>query len=146
MNVKRIAAGTIAGVMLASTLCGCSEASRVRRNLNQEADNFNIQRRITVLNARTDKVLLEMEGTFSLSNNSDNELVVTCEVGEGKYQKHYIYLNSYTLYVVEDISGADVDPYHNELNIITEMVGGVKVTTKKSGREHHGNPEDDDRD
>lgn len=45
MNVKRIAAGTIAGVMLASTLCGCSEASRVRRNLNQEADNFNIQRR-----------------------------------------------------------------------------------------------------
>ena len=131
MNVKRIAAGAIAGVMLTSTLCGCSEASRVRRNLNQEADNFNIQRRITVLNARTDKVLLEMEGTFSLSNNSDNELVVTCEVGEGKYQKHYIYLNSYTLYVVEDISGADVDPYHYELNIIPEMVGGVKVTSKK---------------
>ncbi len=131
MEVKRIAAGTIAGVMLAGTLCGCSEASRVRRNLNQEADNFNIQRRITVLNARTDKVLLEMEGTFSLSNNSDNELVVTCEVGEGKYQKHYIYLNSYTLYVVEDISGADVDPYHYELNIIPEMVGGVKVTSKK---------------
>ena len=131
MNVKRIAAGTIAGVMLAGTLCGCSEASRVRRNLNQEADNFNIQRRITVLNARTDKVLLEMEGTFSLSNNSDNELVVTCEVGEGKYQKHYIYLNDYTLYVVEDISGANVDPYHYELNIIPEMVGGVKVTSKK---------------
>ena len=131
MEVKRIAAGTIAGVMLAGTLCGCSEASRVRRNLNQEADNFNIQRRITVLNARTDKVLLEMEGTFSLSNNSDSELVVTCEVGEGKYQKHYIYLNSYTLYVVEDISGADVDPYHYELNIIPEMVGGVKVTSKK---------------
>ena len=65
------------------------------------------------------------------SNNSDNELVVTCEVGEGKYQKHYIYLNSYTLYVVEDISGADVDPYHYELNIIPEMVGGVKVTSKK---------------
>lgn len=103
----------------------------MRRNLNQEADNFNIQRRITVLNARTDKVLLEMEGTFSLSNNSDNELVVTCEVGEGKYQKHYIYLNDYTLYVVEDISGANVDPYHYELNIIPEMVGGVKVTSKK---------------
>mgnify|MGYP004503004469 FL=1 len=131
MEVKRITAGAIAGAMLAATLCGCSEAGRVRRNLNQEADNFNIQRRITVLNARTDKVLLEMEGTFSLSNNSDNELVVTCEVGEGKYRKHYIYLNSYTLYVVEDISGADVDPYHYELNIIPEMVGGVKVTSKK---------------
>lgn len=132
MEVKRIAAGVIAGVMLTSTLSGCgTEASRVRKNLSQEADNFNIQRRITVLNARTDKVLLEMEGTFSLSNNDANELVVTCEVGEGKYQKHYIYLNSYTLYVVEDISGADVDPYHYELNIIPEMVGGVKVTSKK---------------
>lgn len=64
MNVKRIAAGTIAGVMLASTLCGCSEAWKVRYNLNQEADNFNIQRRITVLNARSDKVLLEMEGSL----------------------------------------------------------------------------------
>lgn len=132
MNVKRIAAGTIAGVMLAATLSGCgTEASRVRENLSQEADNFNVQRRITVLNARTDKVLLEMEGTFSLSNNAANELEVTCEVGEGKYQKHFIYLNDYTLYVVEDISGADVDPYHYELNIIPEMVGGVKVTSKK---------------
>ena len=30
MNVKRIAAGTIAGVMLASTLCGCSEVRRMK--------------------------------------------------------------------------------------------------------------------
>lgn len=132
MKIKRIAAATLAGVMLAAPLSGCgTEADRVRSNLNQEADNFNIQRCITVLNARTDKVLLEMEGTFSLSNNSANELVVTCEVGEGKYQKHYIYLNDYTLYVVEDISGANVDPYHYELNIIPEMIGGVKVTSKK---------------
>lgn len=132
MEVKRITAGAIAGAMPAATLSGCgTEASRVRENLSQEADNFNVQRRITVLNARTDKVLLEMEGTFSLSNNAANELEVTCEVGEGKYQKHFIYLNDYTLYVVEDISGADVDPYHYELNIIPEMVGGVKVTSKK---------------
>ena len=107
------------------------KTNRSRHHRGCHACKHPIQRRITVLNARTDKVLLEMEGTFSLSNNSDNELVVTCEVGEGKYQKHYIYLNSYTLYVVEDISGADVDPYHYELNIIPEMVGGVKVTSKK---------------
>lgn len=28
MNAKRIAAGTIAGVMLASTLCGCTFVTR----------------------------------------------------------------------------------------------------------------------
>lgn len=67
-----------------------------------------------------------MEGTFSLSNNSDNELEVICEVADGKYQKHFVYLNDDTMYVVEDISGANVDKYHYEINFLPEY--GVKVT------------------
>lgn len=85
-------------------------------------------RKLTVINARTDTILLEMEGTFSLSNNSDNELEVICEVGDGKYQKHFVYLNDDTMYVVEDISGANVDKYHYEINFLPEY--GVKVTHK----------------
>lgn len=94
----------------------------------KEADNFNVTRKLTVINARTDTILLEMEGTFSLSNNSDNELEVICEVGDGKYQKHFVYLNDDTMYVVEDISGANVDKYHYEINFLPEY--GVKVTHK----------------
>lgn len=70
-------------------------------NISKEADNFNIIRKLTVINARTDTVLLEMIGTFSLSNNSTNELEIICEVDDGIYQKHFVYLNEYTLYVVE---------------------------------------------
>ena len=41
-----------------------------------------------------------------------------------KKEKHFIYLNEYTLYVVEDVSGA----YHYEVNFIPEMI--VPVTFK----------------
>lgn len=44
------------------------------------------------------------------------------------YQKHFVYLNDDTMYVVEDISGANVDKYHYEINFLPEY--GVKVTHK----------------
>ena len=99
--------------------CGCRQATVVSQNISKEADAFNVTRKITVINARTDTIMLELVGTFSLhTNNQNSELEVICEVGPNKYQKHFIYLNEYTLYVVQDISGSDVDKYHFELNIL----------------------------
>ena len=34
------------------------------------------------------------------------------------YRKDLVYLNDYTMYVVEDVSGADVDKYHYEINFL----------------------------
>ena len=119
------------GVLIVTmTLTGCTQSGRVSENISQEADNFNIVRRITVINARTDTVLLQLTGTFSLRNNSENELEVICELEDGKYQKHYVYLNEYTLYVVEDLSGSNVSKYSYELNFLPEMIPGVKITSK----------------
>lgn len=115
-------------VLLCAFLTGCTEVDKVSNNISQEADNFNVTRKLTVLNARTDTILLELTGTFSLQNNSENELEVIIETAEGKYQKDLVYLNDYTMYVVEDISGADVDKYHYEINFLPEW--GVKVTHK----------------
>lgn len=109
-------------------LSGCRESTRVSYNIGKEADNFNVYRRLTVINARTDTVLLTMEGTFALGNNSASELEVIVEVADGTYQKHFVYLNEYTLYVVEDISGAEVDKYHYEINFLPQMYGWVDVT------------------
>ena len=105
---------------------GCSEASLVSYNISKEANNFNVTRKLTVLNARTDTILLELTGTFALQNNSDNELEVIIETAENKYQKDYVYLNDYTMYVVEDVSGASVDKYHYEINFLPEF--GLKAT------------------
>ena len=60
-------------------LSGCREADMVRYNVSKEADNFNVTRRLTVINARTDTILLQLTGTFSLKNNSQaNELEIIC--------------------------------------------------------------------
>ena len=52
-------------VILSLTLVGCREAERVSHNVSQEADNFNVIRRLTVINARTDKPMFELIGAFS---------------------------------------------------------------------------------
>lgn len=79
--------------------------------------------------ARTDTVLLELTGTFALQNNDDNELEVIIETAKGKYRKDLVYLNDYTMYVVEDVSGADVDKYHYEINFLPKW--GAKITHKQ---------------
>lgn len=123
---KRIAL-LLAVVVLACTLTGCREAEKVNYNMSVAADNFSCERRITVYNARTDKIVLYAEGYMSISNNSTSELVVTCKVGANEYKKNYIYLNDYTLYVVEDITGTHADPYHYVIEFHTEVPIDIDV-------------------
>ena len=117
---RKIAALLVLTAVSCFAMTGCTEADQVSTNISKEADNFNVTRKLTVLNARTDTILLELTGTFALKNNSDNELEVIIETAEGKF------LNDYTMYVVEDISGAEVDKYHYEINFLPEF--GLKVT------------------
>lgn len=109
-------------------LIGCTQAERVSANLSKEADAFNVTRRLAVINARTDKPIFEMVGNFSIGNNANNELVVTVQTGPDTYKKHYVYLNEWTLYVVEDVSGANVDPFHYEVNFLPEMIVPITFT------------------
>lgn len=103
----------IVAIICLSTLTSCAtEADMVNANISKQADYFGSERRITVYNARTDTVIFEAEGYMSLSNNMSGELVATFKVGPDQYKKNYIYLNDYTLYVVEDITGTHTDPWH----------------------------------
>ena len=109
---------------------GCRESNRVSHNITKEADNFNVTRRLVVINARTDKPLFELVGNFALSNNDENELEVVCQTGKNEFKKHYIYLNEYTIYTVEDISGANVNKYKYEVNFLPETIQPITITTK----------------
>lgn len=129
----------ILAVMMAFALCGCDEASRVSYNVGKEADNFNVTRRITVFNIRTDTVLMQMTGKMSLQNNSNNELVVLVEVEKGTYQKHFIYLNEYTMYTVEDLNGTEVSPYSYELEFLPQTLQPVKITAHEVVEDITGN-------
>ena len=122
---KRFIAACLMALVL-MVMCGCTEADKVNANISKQADYFESERRITVYNARTDNIILEAEGYMSISNDSTNELVVTCKIGPNQYKKNYVYLNDYTIYVVEDITGTHTDPYHYKLYFHTEILPDVE--------------------
>lgn len=126
MKIKNfVLSAMLTGALFLTT--GCSEADKVNANISKQADYFESQRKITVYNARTDKIILECEGAMSISNNSTNELVVTIKTGPNSYKKNYIYLNTYTMYVVEDTTGMYTDPYHYKLYFHTDVLPTVEV-------------------
>lgn len=130
--MKKIRKVSMIALILVAVFClgACTQAERVTQNISQEADNFNVRRRITVFNVRTDKVLFQMTGYFSLNNNSSKELEVICEIDKGRYTKHFVRLNEWTTYIVEDLNGAEVSKYSYELNFQPEMIPGVKIVRK----------------
>lgn len=117
-------------IAMVLAIVGCREANRVSYNVSKEADSFNVTRRITVFNVRTDEVLWQMTGNFS-TQYSDGDLDVIVELPDGSYAKHYFDLNEWTVYVVEDLSGTDVTPYSYELNFLPEYLDGVVITNSK---------------
>lgn len=110
--MKRIIYVLLLVFLTIGVFTGRTAADNVNHNLSQAADNFEVVRKITVYNARTDLIVMEMEGYMSLSNNTTSELVVTCKTGANEYKKNYVYLNEYVIYVVEDITGTTTNPYH----------------------------------
>ena len=126
MKRRTVAILLIVCFIMAVMLCGCSEADKANANMSKQADYFECERKITVYNARTDKVILECEGYMSISNNASGELVVTVKTGANTYKKNYIYLNTYTLYTVEDITGTHTDPYHYKMIFHTEVLPDVE--------------------
>lgn len=104
------------------TTTGCTQADKVRYNITEDADSFNITRRITVFNTRTDKVLMQMTGVMSIKTDKDTkELNVLVKNGE-TYYKHIIYLNDDTTYVMEDVGGADVSRSAYEIHFLPEVL------------------------
>ncbi|EOD6233995.1 hypothetical protein ACJZQ5_002950, partial [Enterococcus hirae] len=90
------------------TLGACRESDKVSYNVSQEADNFNVIRRVAVINTRTDKVEFEAIGRISVDTEDKNKLVILVETGKNEYKKHLVNMTSWNMYVVEDLEGAKV--------------------------------------
>lgn len=110
-------------LLSAVMLTGCdTEANRVNENITQEAENFNVYRRVIVINCIKGDVLFTMEGLMNIkADTADNQLEIIVESAENKYQKHIIGLSDNVAYTVEDISGSQVDKYHYEINYNPKM-------------------------
>ena len=101
---------------------GCDEASRVSHNLSKEADNFNVVRKLTVINCIQGDVLFQMTGKMSIEADTvDNQLEIIVENGDGNYEKHFVGLSDNVTYVLEDLGSHDVDKYKYTLNFNPKM-------------------------
>ena len=75
-------------IIMMFSFVGCTQADRVSTNLSEEADRFNVTRRLAVINCRSDKPVFELIGNFSISTDSyDNQLEVVVEYEKGLYKK-----------------------------------------------------------
>lgn len=121
-----------AAIITTLLLSGCDEADRVSHNVSKEADNFNVVRRLTVINTRSDKCLLQMTGRMSIEEVSGG-VAVLVELDRDKsiYQKHYIWMNEWTMYTLEDLNGVGVDKYAYELEFMPKMLMPVKITANE---------------
>ena len=109
--------------VLTIALAGYTEAERVRENLSQEADNFNIVRQVTVIDCITGDTLFQMSGKMSITAADDNQLEVIVELEDGSYCKHIIGLSDNVTYVVEDLNLGknEVNKYKYTINFNPKM-------------------------
>ena len=136
ISIVCIMAAVIITVLMALTGCSVSEAERVSYNVSKQADNFNITRRLTVINTRTDKCILQMTGKISIQDVTDGiAVLVEVDRKRGIYQKHYVYLNENTMYTVEDVTGVSVSRYAYEMEFMPQALIPVKITADELGQD-----------
>lgn len=131
MKNKLLALVSLILAIIALAACG-REASKVSENISKEADNFNVRRRVTVINTRTDKVEFTVTGLISVDTEDEQKLVVIAEVAKGKYKKHLINMTEWNMYVVEDVTeGTKVNKYRYEVEYMPESIIPVTITNKE---------------
>jgi len=117
---------------LAWILSACTQAENVRHNLRREADDFNIRRRITVLNTRTDTPMMQITGLLAIDTDSDGDLNITIEKAPGEYVLNYAHLSQDTTYIVEQIETKEVSKYQYEIKFYpSNLISGwydIKLT------------------
>ncbi|WP_294186370.1 hypothetical protein [uncultured Clostridium sp.] len=123
---KILIIATIIGLF---TFVGCERQSEiVSHNLSKEADNFNVVRELTVINAIQGDVLFTMTGKMTIkADAADSQLEVIVEDENKNYQKHFIGLSDNVTYVVEQKEYKDVENYKYTLNYNPKMWIPVEI-------------------
>lgn len=128
MQIRETLVAAMAAVT-ALTLVACgTQADRASYNLSREADNFNVPRRVVMINTITDKPLMEIVGYLSIkSDNADGQLEITVKNEDGSFKKHFIGLSPTITYTLEDLAGMDISPYRYQINYLPEAIIPIEL-------------------
>ncbi|MDT2855849.1 beta-sandwich lipoprotein [Lactococcus lactis] len=130
-KIKNIAISTVLGASTLIGLSACSQADKVSQNVSNDADNFKVERRVVIINTRTDKIEFVAKGLISVNTEDSKKLVILAKVGKSQYKKDIINLTNNNMYTVEDLSGANVNSYKYEVTWLPESVVPVKIVGEK---------------
>ena len=103
MRKGKIVAATAAAVALGIGATACSsDADVASKNVSKAADNFEVNRRIVLINTMSDKYLLEIIGVCSIKRDvEEQQLEVTCKTGKDEFIKDFFGLSKNVTYTVE---------------------------------------------
>lgn len=130
-KIKNIAISTVLGASALIGLSACSQADKVSQNVSNDADNFKVERRVVIINTRTDKIEFVAKGLISVNTEDSKKLVILAKVGKSQYKKDIINLTNNNMYTVEDLSGANVNSYKYEVTWLPESVVPMKIVGEK---------------
>lgn len=91
--------------------CTDNDADVVNENLNKDADNFKVLRRVVFYNAILDKYIMVVEGYCSVDPGDANRMTVTCKVGD-KYMRNALGKSDNVLWSYEQLNLSNVSPNH----------------------------------
>ena len=98
-------------------LTSCRQEDQVQRNLLKQTADFQTYRKITVINLRSDKVLMEFEGYLTTKIDSEGDVNIMIMTGPNTYKLHYVRLADEICYLSEQLENSTTDPYHWEIRI-----------------------------
>jgi hypothetical protein len=112
-HAKRTVIAALATLaFLGSTAASCSsDADVVNENLNKDADNFKVNRRVVFYNAITGDYILQIEGYCSVDPGDANRMTVTCKVGN-EYKRNALGKSDNVLWFYEQLTTSNVSPNH----------------------------------
>lgn len=126
-SIKTTLTTSAIALVLLGGLTGCSQADKVSYNVSKDADNFKVIRRVTVINTRTDKVEMTVQGRISV-DISKHQLDIIAKIGDNKYKKDIVNLTGNNMYTINQIETSDVNSYKYEVTFLPKAI--VPITVK----------------
>ncbi len=120
---RRLAALAAIGALILGTnaACGVDDAAVVNENLNKDADNFKVLRRVVFYNAILDKYIMEVEGYCSVDPGDVNRMTVTCKTGN-EYKRHALGKSDNVLWWYEQLKSSGVSPDRYKVTFKPEVL------------------------
>ncbi|GAB2025837.1 hypothetical protein OfM1_19090 [Lactovum odontotermitis] len=116
MTKKKMLMAIVAGFTAVLMLVGCEQSDKVSSNISKDADNFKVPRQVTVINTRSDKVILQATGLMSV-DRSEEKMTILIKTGKNEFKKHIVYENKWTAASIEQITSNKTNPYAYQYTI-----------------------------